>query len=290
MISTFTKNDSSLNLHQPSIAIIVAVYNGADTLSACIESLLGQHVPPDQIIIQDGGSTDETLTILEGFRLSVSHVESARDAGIYDAWNKALRHLDSEWVWFLGCDDRLADKNVIARLKAYLSSASHEVGLVYGIVHNVSPNGAVSERVGRPWNQARKAITYRMSVPHTALLARSHLFSSVGNFDIRYRIAGDFEWFSRAIKRTHVEFLDQLLVLAGDGGISQHIKTRLNTVIEYGEIIRRQGKRRPFRWHWIYLTTSVNVVLQGVFGHRARIFIVNAYRVLTFRPPRSSAE
>ena len=288
MISDGVAEDSSSILPPPSIAIIIAIYNGAETLAACLESLVEQHVLPDQIIIQDGGSIDDTLKIVEAFRPHLSHVTSVRDAGIYDAWNKALQHVQSDWVWFLGCDDCLADKNVIARLKEDLSSAPADVGLVYGIAHNVSPNGLVSERVGKPWGRAKEAIAYRMSVPHTALLSRSSLFSSVGKFDIRYRIAGDFEWFSRAIRVANVAFLERVLVLAGDGGVSQHIGTQLKTVTEYGEIIRSRGNQRPLAWFWLYATAAVKAAIHERLGHRARLVLVNVYRLMTFRSLRAS--
>ena len=53
----------------PTCSVLVAVYNGADTIARCIESLLDQDYPPDryQIIIVENGSTDDTAKIVKPY-------------------------------------------------------------------------------------------------------------------------------------------------------------------------------------------------------------------------------
>jgi len=49
------------------ISVAMCTYNGADFLSAQLESIITQLRPPDEIVVCDDGSTDETQTLLEGF-------------------------------------------------------------------------------------------------------------------------------------------------------------------------------------------------------------------------------
>lgn len=67
----------------------MATYNAAAQLERTLRSVERQCYPHWEIIVQDGGSTDGTLEILESHRTSVSWV-SEPDRGIYDAWNKAV--------------------------------------------------------------------------------------------------------------------------------------------------------------------------------------------------------
>ncbi len=53
------------------ITVLLAAYNGAPYIEEQIRSILGQTVPPDQLLISDDGSTDGTTEILE--RLQAEH-------------------------------------------------------------------------------------------------------------------------------------------------------------------------------------------------------------------------
>src|SRR5262245_45395490 len=65
----------------PTISIVTPSYNQGAFLAATIESILGQRYPNLEYVIQDGGSSDETLTILERYRGRLTHCESAPDGG-----------------------------------------------------------------------------------------------------------------------------------------------------------------------------------------------------------------
>src|SRR5579885_2839296 len=53
---------------EPTIAFLVAVYNDALTIGPCVESILAQSRPLDQIGVVDDGSTDGTGAVLDAFR------------------------------------------------------------------------------------------------------------------------------------------------------------------------------------------------------------------------------
>ncbi len=54
-----------------SISLIIPTFNSASTLKACLESIKKQTLQPDEIIIADGHSTDETIEIAKNFNCSV---------------------------------------------------------------------------------------------------------------------------------------------------------------------------------------------------------------------------
>ena len=47
------------------ITVLLAAYNGAPYIEEQIRSILGQTLPPDQLLISDDGSTDGTMELLE---------------------------------------------------------------------------------------------------------------------------------------------------------------------------------------------------------------------------------
>lgn len=273
----------------PTIAIVIATYNGAATLDACLDSLVAQQTPVDEVIVQDGGSRDATVDILKRRAEQLTYWTSVKDSGIYDAWNKALAHVTADWIWFLGCDDNLAETDTVHWLKSVLAGVPADVGLVYTRVAMVTAAGVVSEVIGLPWEETQRTMRYRMSVPHTGLLARRELFTTIGGFDPAYRIAGDYEWFTRAAQHAGVRFFPTTTVMAGDAGLSGGASTQVATVREFGKVCDTQGRPKPLAWHWLHATAVMKVRLQKLFGPRVQSLLVDGYRVLTLRSRRGAA-
>ncbi|HEY0608002.1 MAG TPA: glycosyltransferase family 2 protein [Chitinophaga sp.] len=90
-----------------TLSIIIATYNAGLHLKECLASIREQSFKDLEILVIDGGSTDNTIDILKATddpRLSWT---SGSDAGIYDAMNKGIQLAKGKWCYFMGADDRL---------------------------------------------------------------------------------------------------------------------------------------------------------------------------------------
>lgn len=89
------------------ISIIVPVYNVERYLKQALRSLVGQTYTDLQIICIDDGSTDGSLSILQGFAQADSRVEihSQRNMGLSGARNAGLGYVKGEYLMFLDPDD-----------------------------------------------------------------------------------------------------------------------------------------------------------------------------------------
>jgi glycosyltransferase involved in cell wall biosynthesis len=96
-----------VNNDLPKVSIIMVTYNAAAFLQQSLDSIYRQTYPNLEIIIQDGASTDGTVAMLETNASRINYWNSAKDSGIYDAMNKAIKHITGQWVYFLGSDDVL---------------------------------------------------------------------------------------------------------------------------------------------------------------------------------------
>ena len=90
----------------PRISVVIAVYNGAQTIQRALDSIFEQTYRDLEVVVIDGGSTDGTQAILEHNASQIAYWVSEPDRGVYNAWNKALDHVTGDWVCFLGADDR----------------------------------------------------------------------------------------------------------------------------------------------------------------------------------------
>jgi glycosyltransferase involved in cell wall biosynthesis len=90
------------------VSVIVPTYNRAHTIRRCLDSALGQTISPDEVIVVDDASTDDTTSVVksisdERLRLITmpSHkgAQAARNVGIKNAKGDHIAFLDSDDEW-----------------------------------------------------------------------------------------------------------------------------------------------------------------------------------------------
>lgn len=87
-----------------TVSVIIPAYNAASTIAAAIESVLAQTRPPEEIIVVDDGSKDETTAVVERFGPAIRLVRQA-NAGCGQARNTGAREARGTWLAFLDADD-----------------------------------------------------------------------------------------------------------------------------------------------------------------------------------------
>ncbi len=93
----------------PTVSIIVPVYNAQEYLRRCIESILNQEYTDFELLLSDDGSTDMSGSICDEYaardaRVRVIHKENS---GVSDTRNRAMRLAKGEYLQFVDSDDWL---------------------------------------------------------------------------------------------------------------------------------------------------------------------------------------
>jgi glycosyltransferase involved in cell wall biosynthesis len=220
-------------MYFPKISVIVAVLNGSGTLSRCIKSINSQSYLNKELIIMDGGSTDDTLKIIRDNSHQIAYWESKPDRGIYHSWNKALSHATGDWVCFLGSDDFFWRDDVLGAMIPSLETAEQRgVRLVYGRIASVDRVGGVRGFLGEPWEGTRSLLSHHMP-PHPGLLHHMDVFKEHGGFDESFRIAGDYELLLRELKTRNAIFVPEIIIVGMQcGGVSCNFRNLLRLIAE----------------------------------------------------------
>lgn len=233
----------------PLISVVIAVFNGVETLPRCLDSIRSQSYPNKELIVMDGGSTDGTISLLEARTEEIAYWETQPDRGIYHAWNKALARASGDWICFLGADDFFWDWDALASLAAHLPSAPSAVRVVYGQVAVLSHSGKMVRQEGRSWPQSRAGLAWTLTLPHPGLLHHRSLFDDHGLFDETYRIVGDYELLLRELKPQgpsgEAVFVPRVTVGFGHGGVSNSPRAMAAML---AEISRARVKHSLSRW------------------------------------------
>ncbi len=177
------------------ISIITPCLNRAEFIAEAVESVLVQNYPYFEHIIIDGGSTDGTLDLVKKY--DHLNLVSGHDQGMYDALNKGIDLATGEIISFLNTDDLYGEdafRSVVGLFEnegvlAVAGNAivfSNEAAGKVKIINQYSPVNTDLMECSTIGSNYFNAWFFRRSV-----------FSTIGIFDINYRVAGDREFMFR---------------------------------------------------------------------------------------------
>lgn len=197
-------------MDSPLISIVIVCRNAAATVQHALESVFCQTDRGWELIVIDGSSNDGTVQVIKNFTERISVFVSEPDSGVYSGMNKGIRNARGEWLLFLGADDRLSGRDVLAEIRRMLIGA--ESGIFCGEAQY--EDGRVWRAPAKPW------ILYRNFMHHQGCFYHCSLFREAG-YDERYRIQADYEanlrfWRSGVRPRP----IPILVAVCGVGGLS----------------------------------------------------------------------
>lgn len=203
------------------VTVITVCYNSANSLERALMSVAIQDWPNVEHIVIDGGSTDDTLSILKRYQNHLAHVVSEPDKGIYDAMNKGLDRATGDIVCFLNADDQYASSHVLSLVAKQMQA--HELDALLGDVaffHFAKPTRLVRRYRSDRFRPERLAWGWMPA--HPALFLNKSVVQRVGRFKSDYRIAGDFDYIARAFYGHDLRYqhLPEVLVHMQTGGAS----------------------------------------------------------------------
>lgn len=269
-------------LKKPQITIIVAVYNAQLTLQQCLESITQQTCRSIELIVIDGGSSDESVPILKRNVSLIDYWISEPDRGVYHAWNKALQHAKGEWICFLGADDYFWDKHVLTRMLDLLGQVPPNVNLVYGQVMLLTTAGKPIYPIGQALEDTGAQLAQMMCIPHPGSMHRRSFFEKHGVFDETYRIAGDYEMFLRAFVGNESQALfipDFVTVGMRHGGLSSNPHNSLVALREMRNAQKKHGVGLPsLPWILANIRVYARLFVWRVLGEKNGKWVIDVAR------------
>ena len=173
-----------------SVSVIVIVKNGARFIAQALSSIHLSQTKPVEILVVDGGSTDNTVEIAG----SVPGVTIIRQAssGIAGAYNEGIARARGSIVAFLSSDDLWLPGKLDKHL-AVLSEDRELVLSVSLVEHFLEPGS------GLPAGFRPELLGHaRPGLLMEALVVRKSAFDIIGVFDPRFTTGEDTDWFARA--------------------------------------------------------------------------------------------
>jgi glycosyltransferase involved in cell wall biosynthesis len=176
----------------PSVAIIIPVYNGAAYLAQALHSVLAQEACRiTSVIVVDDGSTDTSTAIASAHPPPVRLIRQLH-SGAATARNRGLALATEDFIGYLDADDLLPPRSVAARVAALVADPALDAA-----------TGLVTQFISPDLDASAAARLHVPDHPMTGpllgtILFRRRLLERVGGFDTDLAHGDFIDWYLRA--------------------------------------------------------------------------------------------
>jgi glycosyltransferase involved in cell wall biosynthesis len=226
---------------EPSVSIVIAAFNCAQTIGATLDSCLGQRYQNFEVLVVNDGSRDGTARVLDTYGERIK-VLTKPNGGLASARNAGMESASGEFVAWMDADDLMAPERIA--LQAAVLSANTTVEIVcsdfsafvnderdfdsshiasyYSAVNKLGGIGNILPRQQKVRYMSGTTVVRSGSAYHALLhgsfvhpptvMTRRSIFERVGFFDETLRYNSDFDLILRTARIGEIAFVDAPLL------------------------------------------------------------------------------
>jgi glycosyltransferase involved in cell wall biosynthesis len=228
-----------------SLSVVTPSFNQGQFIRTTIESVLRQGLSDLQYLVMDGGSTDQTIAILQDFGDRLTFF-SEPDEGIADAINKGLSLCQGEIIGWLNSDDIYYPGTLRRVLELF--DRHPEIDVIYGRADHIDDQGAIIEEYPtREWSF--DALINHCIISQPAAFFRREVIQRFGALDSAHKYCVDYElWIRLGRGGARFLFVPELFAATRLHAQAKTVASRLQCHIDINDIMIKHLGHVPARW------------------------------------------
>lgn len=200
-----------------SISVIIPTYNRWPVITRAIDSVLAQTAQPDDIVVVDDGSTDNTVENLKSRYGDQINIIQTHNHGVSAARNHGIENTRGDWIALLDSDDQwLPDKlklqmDVIKNNNDCVLCHTDEIWIRNGVRVN-----QMNKHKKSGGDIFENCLPLCVISPSSAIIKRE-LFSTIGLFDTTLPACEDYDLWLRICASHKTDYLQEKLLVKYGG-------------------------------------------------------------------------
>jgi len=195
-------------------SVITINYNNVEGLRNTIMSVVGQTFNDYEYIVIDGGSTDDSVSVIKEYSDRINYWVSEPDEGIYNAMNKGVAQAHGDYCIFMNSGDSFYNAKVLELFSGYKMQEDIVVGKLVSARNDdilFTP----------PIRDISLYYLYSGTVPHQSSFIKTELLR-LYPYDENLKIVSDWKFFVQAIvmHNCSVRYIDDVVAKFDTDGIS----------------------------------------------------------------------
>jgi len=206
------------------VSVIIPTYNRAHVLTRAVNSVISQTYAPNQVIIVDDGSSDNTREVINQYKQEILNEFKGEilylyqeNQGVSSARNLGIKQSKGDWIAFLDSDDYWLPNKLERQLEE--SMKNHQVNVIH--------TDEVWIRNGKRVNACRHhekhgGWIYRHCLPlccisPSSVLIKKEVFEQVGLFDESLPACEDYDLWLKICHKYEVLYIPERLIVKTGG-------------------------------------------------------------------------
>jgi glycosyltransferase involved in cell wall biosynthesis len=243
------------------ISVVIPAYNAARFLPRCLESVFGQTLKAEEIIVVNDGSTDDTAALAEKLG---AKVVSRPNGGLSAARNTGIQSASNEWIALLDADDMWAPE----KLERQALSVRPDTVLVYTGIRVFDDSGPRDAVPAIDADSAKRMLRYRNPITPSTVLVRRQALLREGGFREDIRACEDWEMWMRLQRLGRFEAIEAPLTnyYVYPSSLSANPGRMLQALNQIMDTTLLAGLHGLERWAWRQRILAVQLCSAGLIA------------------------
>ena len=202
--------------HSPQITVIIPTFNRAWVLAKAVDSVLEQTLRPEEIIVVDDGSTDETPELLAAYGDSI-RVLTQPNQGVSAARNRAIRYSSGDFIALLDSDDSWRPEKLACQMDFFFD---HPDAMICQTQETWIRNGRrvnPMHKHAKPSGMIFEPSLHRCLVSPSAVMMKKAVFDLKGMFNPDFTVCEDYDLWLRISTDIPIYLIDRPLIIKYGG-------------------------------------------------------------------------
>jgi glycosyltransferase involved in cell wall biosynthesis len=260
----------------PKVTVVVPSYNQSFYLEETLLSIIRQNYPSLELIVIDGGSTDNSVEVIKKYENHIAYWVSEKDRGQSHAINKGFEKATGEWIAWMNSDDCYLE-GALKYIFNDLVYSNYDLLLGFCSVGESMTQAADKKHPDHSRKEIKDLLKFfyhiKHIIPSQSVFVRKSLVDNAGLLDESLHYCMDMEWYVRM-------YLQEPRIFEYDKVICFFRKNETTKTVSQGDKMQKEaiGIAQKYK---TYLGKSEQKEIESIILYHTNFIVSGAYLTKT---------